>query len=195
MLKLLTGETVPDTGEVQKHPSLRMAYVAQHAFHHLEQHLDSSPNAYIRWRFEQGLDKELMAKESRKMNKTESAAMEKMKVDFFCGRQKVKRTFKYEVKLLDKGFNETVWVMRERLEELGFHSLIQAYDDLEASRGGNFERELTVTSVQRHLEEFGLNSEFGTHNVVRGLSGGQKVKVVLAAAMWLRPHILVLDGI
>ncbi|GMF88931.1 unnamed protein product [Phytophthora fragariaefolia] len=28
---------------------------------------------------------------------------------------------------------------------------------------------------------------------MRGLSGGQKVKVVLAAAMWLNPHILVLD--
>ena len=27
----------------------------------------------------------------------------------------------------------------------------------------------------------------------RGLSGGQKVKVVLAAATWRRPHILILD--
>jgi elongation factor 3 len=28
---------------------------------------------------------------------------------------------------------------------------------------------------------------------MRGLSGGQKVKVVLGAAMWNNPHILVLD--
>lgn len=27
----------------------------------------------------------------------------------------------------------------------------------------------------------------------RGLSGGQKVKVVLAAATWRRPHIVILD--
>lgn len=36
MIKLLTGETEPNTGEVWKHPNLRIAYVAQHAFHHLE---------------------------------------------------------------------------------------------------------------------------------------------------------------
>ncbi len=28
---------------------------------------------------------------------------------------------------------------------------------------------------------------------IRGLSGGQKVKLVLGAAMWQQPHILVLD--
>lgn len=28
---------------------------------------------------------------------------------------------------------------------------------------------------------------------MRGLSGGQKVKVVLAAATWRRPHIVILD--
>ena len=39
----------------------------------------------------------------------------------------------------------------------------------------------------------GLEAEFATHNRILGLSGGQKVKVVLAAAMWEDPHILVLD--
>lgn len=28
---------------------------------------------------------------------------------------------------------------------------------------------------------------------MRGLSGGQKVKVVLAAATWRRPHVVILD--
>jgi elongation factor 3 len=28
---------------------------------------------------------------------------------------------------------------------------------------------------------------------MRGLSGGQKVKVVIAAAMWQNPHMLILD--
>lgn len=28
---------------------------------------------------------------------------------------------------------------------------------------------------------------------MRGLSGGQKVKVVLGAATWRRPHVLILD--
>ncbi|KDO18313.1 hypothetical protein SPRG_16303 [Saprolegnia parasitica CBS 223.65] len=54
-------------------------------------------------------------------------------------------------------------------------------------------RPVTALAVQKHLDNFGLGAEFGTHSRMRGLSGGQKVKVVLAAAMWLNPHILVLD--
>lgn len=37
MIKVLTGETEPTTGTVWKHPNMRIAYVAQHAFHHIEQ--------------------------------------------------------------------------------------------------------------------------------------------------------------
>lgn len=29
LIKLLTGETLPDTGKVDKHPNLRVAYIAQ----------------------------------------------------------------------------------------------------------------------------------------------------------------------
>jgi ATPase subunit of ABC transporter with duplicated ATPase domains len=36
LIKLLTGEMQPQEGAVWKHPNTRMAYVAQHAFHHLE---------------------------------------------------------------------------------------------------------------------------------------------------------------
>ena len=38
MIKLLTGEMEPTVGNVKKHPNCRFAYVAQHAFHHIEQH-------------------------------------------------------------------------------------------------------------------------------------------------------------
>lgn len=44
IVKLLTGETEPQDGVVWKHPNLRVAYVAQHAFHHVEQHLEKTPN-------------------------------------------------------------------------------------------------------------------------------------------------------
>lgn len=40
LIKVLTGEVEPTSGTVWKHPNLRIAYVAQHAFHHLEKHLD-----------------------------------------------------------------------------------------------------------------------------------------------------------
>jgi ATPase subunit of ABC transporter with duplicated ATPase domains len=50
LIKVLTGETEATAGMVWKHPNLRIAYVAQHAFHHLEQHLDKTPNEYIQVR-------------------------------------------------------------------------------------------------------------------------------------------------
>lgn len=36
IVKMLTGEMLPTEGTVWKHPNMRVAYVAQHAFHHLE---------------------------------------------------------------------------------------------------------------------------------------------------------------
>lgn len=52
MIKLLIGENIPQGGNVWKHPAVRVAYVAQHAFHLIENHLTKSPNEYIRWRYE-----------------------------------------------------------------------------------------------------------------------------------------------
>jgi hypothetical protein len=40
------------------------------------------------------------------------------------------------------------------------------------------------------LDAFGLPQEFGTYGKIRGLSGGQKVKLVLAAAFWTVPHLV-----
>merc|ERR1712232_244573 len=39
-IKVLVGEQKPTEGSIWKAAGLRMAYVAQHAFHHLEKHLD-----------------------------------------------------------------------------------------------------------------------------------------------------------
>merc|ERR1719487_2502340 len=52
---------------------------------------------------------------------------------------------------------------------------------------------LTAPSVEKCLKDFGLSSEEASHSPIASLSGGQKVKVVLAAAMWMNPHILILD--
>ena len=51
MIKVLTGEVVPQVGEVWRHPNARVAYLAQHAFHHIENHMTKTPNEYIRWRY------------------------------------------------------------------------------------------------------------------------------------------------
>lgn len=47
LIKLLTGETVPQEGTVHKHPALRVGYVAQHAFHHINQHLTKTAVQYM----------------------------------------------------------------------------------------------------------------------------------------------------
>merc|ERR1719377_272290 len=75
MIKVLTGEVVPQTGEVWKHPNARVAYVAQHAFHHIEQHLNKTPNEYIRWRYGSGEDKEALAKATLELTEDEQKLM------------------------------------------------------------------------------------------------------------------------
>jgi len=52
----------PCEGTVWRHPNLRIAYVAQHAFHHIEQHLDITANQYIQWRYAIGEDREALGK-------------------------------------------------------------------------------------------------------------------------------------
>jgi elongation factor 3 len=71
MIKVLTGEVVPQTGDVWKHPNARVAYVAQHAFHHIESHLHQTANEYIRWRYSNGEDKESLVKVSMVLTEEE----------------------------------------------------------------------------------------------------------------------------
>jgi energy-coupling factor transporter ATP-binding protein EcfA2 len=54
------------------------------------------------------------------------------------------------------------------------------------------QRPLTNTEVMRHLMDFGLDKQYCMARI-EGLSGGQKCKLVLAAALWLRPHLMILD--
>jgi elongation factor 3 len=47
--------------------------------------------------------------------------------------------------------------------------------------------------ISKHFEDCGLDPEIANHNQISGLSGGQKVKVVIAGAMWNNPHLLIMD--
>ncbi|KAF9366473.1 hypothetical protein BGX34_002346 [Mortierella sp. NVP85] len=202
MIKLLTGELSPQEGTVWRHPNLRIGYVAQHAFHHLEQHLEKTPNQYIQWRYQGGADREVLEKPTVAWSPEEQAQMEtwvtgndgsKRQVETLMGRQKLKKSFQYEVKWKNHVHKFNTWMTRERLLELGFEKLVRQFDDREASREGLGYRDLTPSAIRRHLEDVGLDGDIGDHNAISGLSGGQKVKVVIAAAMWNNPHMLVLD--
>ncbi|KAK0569483.1 [NU+] prion formation protein 1 [Tilletia horrida] len=202
LLKCLTGEAEPQEGKVEKHPALRVAKVAQHAFHHIEAHLEKSAVDYIRWRFQDGHDRELTELASRKLTDAEemklaqpivSSTGESRVIEMIVGRQKLKRQMQYEIKwkgLLPK-FN--TWIARERLLELGYGKMLQKFDDFESSREGAGARELSQKLIREHLESVGLQGDIAEHHEMGGYSGGQKVKTVLAAAMWNCPQVLVLD--
>merc|ERR1719478_891848 len=73
-IKILVGEMTPGQGTIWKASGLRMAYVAQHAFHHLEKHMQETPTQYIMWRFAGNDDKESLEFKSDKLSVDEEAA-------------------------------------------------------------------------------------------------------------------------
>ena len=201
LIKLLTGELEPNTGTVWKHPNLRIAYVAQHAFHHIEDHLDMSANEYIRWRYATGEDREAEDKVTRKIGEEERAALEaklmyggvKRQFEAIRSRRKLKKSYEYEVCWTDLSEDNNSWIEREDLVTLGFEKYVNEFDMKEATKLGLMSKPLTSANVERHLADLGMTAEIGTHNRIRGYSGGQKVRLVVAAATWLNPHVIVLD--
>ncbi|KAG6866734.1 hypothetical protein C0991_011393 [Blastosporella zonata] len=202
LIKLLTGETVPQEGSVYKHPALRVGYVSQHATHHIERHLEKTPIGYIQWRFQDGHDRELLEKATRVLTPEEQRIFDtewvgkdgsKRKLEMIMGRQKLKKSFQYEVKWrgLDHKFN--TWVSREDLFTKGFTKPVQQFDDLESSRDGAGSRDTAAHLVRKHLEQIGLDGDIAQYNEISGLSGGQKIKLVIAACLWNNPQICILD--
>ncbi|KAJ3384070.1 translational elongation factor EF-1 alpha [Lobulomyces angularis] len=205
LIKVLTGETMAQEGEVWKHPTLRVTYVPQHPLKYLNMHLDKSPNQYIQWRFEKGEDKELVMKQSRQLSDDEKAQMakeiegkngQKRRIEAVVGRAKLKKSFQYEIKWVGLAEKFNSWIARDKLEEWGFSKLMQSFDDKMAGKeglSGYGMKDLTSNSIQTHFEDFGLEPQFSTHGKIGNLSGGQKIKTVLAASMWGNPHMLILD--
>jgi len=214
MIKLLVGEIEPQTGTVWKHPNARIAYVAQHAFHHIESHLTKTPNEYIRWRYaNQGEDKESLVKvtmqfseEELKLQKTpyaiqftdeETGKITKVKkvVGELCGGRKTNKSkdYEYEVRYAGSSVDSGEYLPAKTLKKMGWEKAMKAVDLKIAQRAGLYVRPLSTKNVESHLEDVGLDKEFGTHYRMSALSGGQKVKVVMAAALWNQPHILILD--
>lgn len=203
MIKLLTGELEPNSGFVWKHPNLRVAYVAQHAFHHIESHLDKTPNQYIQWRYATGEDREALSKVDR-LTEEEEAKLKEQKVQLegekvkrtvekLLNRRKLKKGYEYEVQWQNASSDATSWLTRAQLEEMGYEKMVNEIDAREAAAAGMMGRPLTAANVEKLLNDLGLEPEFATHSHIRGLSGGQKVKLVLGAALWQQPHIVILD--
>merc|ERR1711992_488339 len=101
--------------------------------------------------------------------------------------------YEYEIKYAGSTVDSGEYLPAKTLKKMGWEKAMKAVDLKIAQRSGLYVRPLSTKNVEQHLEDCGLDREFGTHYRMSALSGGQKVKVVLAAAMWNQPHILVLD--
>merc|ERR1712226_1553899 len=109
-------------------------------------------------------------------------------------RQKKKeKTYEYEVKWQFKPIESNAWVEKEILVKMGYLKLVQREDERQAAMAGLMTKHLTQPSIEKHLADFGIDAESASHTQINQLSGGMKVKVVLAACMWQNPHILILD--
>merc|ERR1711985_217730 len=192
---------------------LRLAYVAQHAFHHLEKHMDKTPTQYIMWRFAGNDDKESLEFKSDELSVDEEAARaQKWCIDGVTGnvrrvtspkedpkkakqdegavvvpsailnrRQKKKeKTFEYEVTWQFKPTDCNCWVEKDILVAMGYLKLVQREDEKQAAMAGLQTKQLTQPGVEKHLGNFGVDPESASHTQISQLSGGMKVKVVLA---------------
>ncbi|SCU97886.1 LAFA_0G13982g1_1 [Lachancea sp. 'fantastica'] len=212
LINVLTGELLPTIGEVYTHENCRIAYIKQHAFAHIESHLDKTPSEYIQWRFQTGEDRETMDRANRQINEDDTEAMNKIfkiegtprRIAGIHARRKFKNTYEYECSFtLGENIGmkserwvpmmsvDNAWIPRGELVES--HSKMVAEVDMkEALASGQF-RPLTRKEIEEHCSMLGLDAELVSHSRIRGLSGGQKVKLVLAACSWQRPHLIVLD--
>jgi len=225
-IKVLVGEQLPTEGSIWKAQGLRLAYVAQHAFHHLEKHMQETPTQYIMWRFAGNDDRESLEFKTDELTVDEEAARaakwcidavtgtvrrctdpkedaKKAKQDeagavipdAICNRRQKKKekTFEYEVKWQFKPMDANVWVEKDTLIKMGYLKLVQREDERQAAMAGLMTKQLTQPGVEKHLGQFGVDPESASHTQINQLSGGMKVKVVLAATMWQNPHVLILD--
>lgn len=208
-IKLLTGQLEPDQGKIWNFPGVKIGYIAQHAFFHIEQHLNKTPNEYIRWRYEGGEDKEDLIKVSKTMTQEE---LDKLKTTVLveCENSKsgqIKRTIKrltygrrtgkkereYEVEFENCSADLNGWLTESDLISRGYEKLLKMIDSKCDASEGAYKVALTQENVENHLEHIGMTKENATHVKIKQLSNGEKVKVVIGAALWMQPHILILD--
>ena len=212
LINVLTGELLPTSGNVWSHENIRIAYIKQHAFAHIDHHLDLTPSEYIQWRFQTGEDRETMDRANKIVTDEDEKAMDKIyriegsqrRVIGVHSRRKFKNSYEYECSFVlgdNVGLKNEKWTPMmtadnawiPRNEILSSHSkMVADIDQKEALASGQF-RPLVRKEIEAHCANFGIDAELVSHSRMRGLSGGQRVKVVLAACSWQRPHLIVLD--
>ena len=165
MIKVLVGENPPTKGKRWVHPEMRFAYVAQHSFHHIEQHLDKTPTQYVQWRYSSGMDKEALVKSTAIITPEEEKAMqkpfqwvfldkegnkkkEKVKIEKLLSRRKKKKIFEYEVKFVNKSMDDNQYMSADTLEKFGWIKRVKELDARIVALEGLRARPLTTANVR-----------------------------------------------
>jgi len=212
LVNVLTGELIPTSGDVYQHENIRIAYIKQHAFAHIDHHLEKTPSEYIQWRFQTGEDRETMDRANKIITDDDEKAMDKIyriegtqrRVIGIHSRRKFKNSYEYECsftigdnigmkneKWTPMMTADNAWIPRNEIMQ-SHQKMVADVDQKEALASGQF-RPLVRKEIEQHCTNFGIDAELVSHSRMKGLSGGQRVKVVLAACSWQRPHLIVLD--
>ena len=91
-----------------------------------------------------------------------------------------------------KPVEANVWVEKDILIELDYKMLVEREDARQAALAGLQSKFLTQSGVGKRLGDCGFDSESASHTQINQLSGGMKVKIVLAGDV-VNPHVLILD--
>lgn len=211
MIKVLTGEVVPQIGEVWSHENARVAYIAQHAFHHIQNHLDKTPKEYVQWRYSGMVDKEGIVKLSM-MPTEEELKLQKEPFEFswkdeesgltkkatkiiveVTGNRKQNRSKEYEYEVRFKDGSDGM-VDKNLMIKRGFEKKIKEVDLKIAQLTGLSIKPLTGSNIEKHFKECcGLEPEVVSHQRISQLADGEKNLIAFGAACWNCPHIIIAD--
>jgi len=209
LLQVLEGRLRPTHGSAMRVLGSRVAYVCKHSLQRFGHHKEATAMQYFMWRFSDHRDKEsaiiasnisqdeealrkvrwyLDAKQvPRQGDKAEALLAIPDKI---CDRRStVSGEFEYEVKWLR--CEEKTWVSKQILTSMGYAKLMQLEDDWQASCAYSA-KELTKENVQKHLSCFQVDAS-ASQMPTGKLNRAMKIRIVLAAALWQHPHILILD--
>jgi len=218
LLSLLARDLLPtcETNDaVWHHEDVRLAYIAQQHFYHLSEHLAGTAVEYIQSRFGSGWDEELRARllskdvasqrvlagrhggkpfywdeVSKSWKGREVAQVLGKKVE--AGRLLYKVRWKMQAAEEQAGvLVEDTWETSHRLRQMGAEMLCVAFDS-RAAYMRMAARPLSSEEVIKHLNAVGLADRMA-QRPIRSLSAGEMSKLVLAAALWIKPHVILLD--
>jgi len=204
LLSVLCGEMAPDAGEVIRNPHMRLSYVAQHHGFHLGDpaYATCNPITYFQARFKNGYDEELQKRlkdndnEELQKERKELAAKygKKMRmVKEIVGRHEHGKVMEYEVQWegLDDA-KENSDLPMSKLKLLKADGYARAFDERFPFARGDVKISTESDAIAKYLENFMIEGRL-CQEQLRNLSGGQKNRLMLAAAFWTNPHIIALD--